>query len=284
MILKKTAVISVVLLVLCASAVVILLAVSRSLSESSQQAVLMPPEAQKNLQEFYELTEIPEHVNFLEKERYTDCPFQGPPLDGIYSRHFKKVMATITEQEKMLAFGWVNPKAENYWKLDRKGRTEYYDEHRSAESRGWFHASFNPVWTVVFLYRRFYEKQGRAPQNTWELIRDGWYGEVVLTGKASATGGKLDNTELLLPITSPVTGKLIEFGHEELSPGNMWITIVDKKTLDKVAEDWVGVGPGASRLPMTEFEGIIYYYRVYGYEGIIRTGMLLVTEYSVGIE
>ncbi|OPX22348.1 MAG: hypothetical protein B1H03_04650 [Planctomycetales bacterium 4484_113] len=64
----------------------------------------------------------------------------------------------------------------------------------------------------------------------------------------------------------------------------MWIAVVDKETLDKVAEKWVGVGPEGEPLPMTKFEGTIYYYRAYGHKGIIRTGMLFVTEYSIGIQ
>jgi len=284
MILKRPRTTAIGIVVLGIATAFVLSAVSDSSAASGPKGESMPPEALENLERVYDLVGIPELVDFVAEERYTKCPFQGTPLDRAYSRSFKKVMGKLTEHEKMLAFGWVNPKAEDYWQMDAYDKREYLKKHPTPEGRGWIYASHNPLWTVVRLYRRFYEKHGRAPENTWELIRDTRYGEVLLKGSAPRTGDTLENPELFRSVISPVTGKLIEFTHEELSPGNMWIAVVDKETLDKVAEKWVGVGPEGEPLPMTKFEGTIYYYRAYGHKGIIRTGMLFVTEYSIGIQ
>jgi len=239
--------------------------------------VAIPAQAATNLDKIYELVEIPSIVEYVATEQYFDWPFQGLPLDGQYSRQFKKVTGRLTEHEKMLAFGWVHPSAEDYWQLDFFGKREYEKKHPTPEGRGWVNPKYNPVWGTVFRYRGFYEKNGRPPANTWELIRDGWYGQALISGEA------LEKPEAYLSTISPVTGKLIEFTHEEHSPGNMWITVVDQNTLDKVAEGWYTRGPNNEELPMTEFEGTVYYYRVYGHEGIIRTGMLEITDYAVGI-
>jgi len=241
----------------------------------------MPPEVLQNLQQVYELVKIPRIVEFVAEERYRKQPFQGAPLDRIYSRHFKKVMGTVTEHEKMLAFGWVDPNAEDFWQLGFFEQREYLENHPTPEGRGWLSPSHNPVWNIVHLYRHFCEKNGRAPETTWELIRDRKCGEMLITGEA------LDQPERYLSYISPVTGKLLEFTHEELSPGNMWITVVDKKTIEQAinesGSEWYVPGADGELLSMREFEGTLYYYRVYGYEGIIRTGMLSITDYGIDI-
>jgi len=238
----------------------------------------MPAAALSTLQRVYELVQMPGIVEFVAEERYRKHPFQGMPLDGVYSKGFRKVMKPLTGHEKMLAFGWVNPQAEDFWRLDSLGKREYLDKHPTPEGRGWVYSQYNPAWTTVFLYHYFYQKHGRTPASMWELIRDRECGRLLLSGEA------VEQPERYLKYISPVTGKFIEFTHEELSPGNMWITVVAPEVMKKVADRWVGTGTKGEPVPMTGFSGTIYYYRVYGYEGIIRTGMLEVSETAVGIQ
>jgi len=265
------------LLILVVIALCVGVSVTAETDATGTNDVAIPAQAAENLERIYELVEIPAIVEYVATEQYFDWPFQGLPLDGQYSRQFKKVMGSLTEHEKMLAFGWVHPNAEDYWQLDFFEKREYEKKHPTPEGRGWVNPKYNPVWGTVFRYRSFCEKNGRPPANTWELICDGWYGQALMSGEA------LKKPEAYLSTISPVTGKLVEFTHEELSPGNMWITVVDQNTIDEVAEGWYTRGPINEELPMTEFEGTLYYYRVYGYEGIIRTGIFQVTDYAVGI-
>ncbi len=71
---------------------------------------------------------------------------------------------------------------------------------------------------------------------------------------------------------SPVTRKVIEFNEEAFSPGNMYVKQIHKDLLPRYDVGRKVRMMDGRVLPLSQAYKVIFWYRVYGNTGIIRTG------------
>ncbi|OGK09161.1 MAG: hypothetical protein A2Y63_06255 [Candidatus Riflebacteria bacterium RBG_13_59_9] len=202
-------------------------------------------------------------------------PFNCGPLlddalgDGIPRQNPEE----FTVAEMMLAYGWQNPKANEFWSLPLKERISFYKE--TADTREWAFPCFNPLAHVTDLWWWVLNNMTLDASTLRELLNN------------SPAGVRFDDPEhrfiedYLAQFTSPVTGKLIEFKCREFSPGNMYVTFIPDEVIeqhrdffDSHWEPHVKPEPG----------DIVYmYYRAYGTTGVIRTGIFFGTPNKMGM-
>ena len=166
----------------------------------------------------------------------------------------------VTIAERMLAIG--------YEKLDPNG------DSFSPPMK------VRPMQTIASVLKSYYLKNGAIPETSqelydWYLNRNRkWYEE-------GHTGGKFDTykdfaASFLESVTSPVTGKLIEWNHQNFSRGNAFVTIVNANPT--ALENHISLWKGSLENhhidgARTNEEGlsntVFVYYRAYGESGVL---------------
>jgi hypothetical protein len=201
-------------------------------------------------------------------------PFNCGPLDDVLGDGIQRQNPEeFTPAEMMLAYGWKNPKASEYWSLPINERISFCKE--TADTREWVFPFFNPLVHVADLWWWVLNNMTFDASTMRELLNN------------SPAGNRLDNPELrfiedfLAQFTSPVTGKLIEIKCREFSPGNMYIDFVPDEVIEEYRDffdcHWE---PHVKPEP----EDIVYmYYRAYGTTGVIRTGIFFGTPNKMGM-
>ncbi|OPX22433.1 MAG: hypothetical protein B1H03_04445 [Planctomycetales bacterium 4484_113] len=255
--------------ILLAFAVIISTSGAYALNSSEEQPMLSKDSIEK-LEKLIENSKIPKSAVILNKTR-SEHPFQGAPFDAVYSKHIPKEWKHLSDHEKMLAWGWVNPAAEDYSAMSREERGSFIKEHPTRESRGWGRWSFDPISRVQEMVLTFYADTGKMPQTTYELLAHANYGKAIANADVDNPG------ELLLDFISPVTGQLIDFTKKEFSPGNMYIQLIETEELAKYDKHSKVQMMDGSFLPFSQAYKVLFYYRVYGKSGIIRTGSFGIT-------
>jgi|GEM_PF-1624372 len=208
-------------------------------------------------------------------ERRPPDPFQCGALEdfvdaGIPRQNPKE----FTEAEMMLAFGWENPRAVEFWQLPScRERTEWLKNNK--ENRDWLYPQFNPVRETVNLWWWVLNNQLEDVETTCKLFN------LSLWGTAITDPEKEFIDELLNKFTSPVTGKLIEFKCREFSPGNMYIDLVPDNLIERYRVEVFDQFWEPHVYPEPE-EVVYMYYRVYGTKGVIRSGMFWGTHNPTG--
>lgn len=193
-------------------------------------------------------------------------PFQAGPMeeelrDGIPRQDWTQ----LTVAERMLAFGWKNPKAGDFWRLSREERREYFTKEENLATRTWAIPQFDPVGDTFKLWWQVLTSQVKDADTIDELF------DMSLRGNACRDRNHRFVEDYLTMHTSPVTGKLIEFKCREFSPGDMYIAFVPEEVVERHHDFLSGLWEPHVR---PEPEDIVYvYYRVYGTTGIIRTGL-----------
>ncbi len=208
---------------------------------------------------------IPESPELLRSSRYS--PFQCGALEDILGDGIlRQNPDEYTVEEKMLAFGWQNPKAEDYWSLSHEERGEYLKEGRTPKIKGWLYHEFNPVKDTVDLWWWVLNNMINDVDTVDDLF------DYSLWGKSLRDPEKEFIDELLNMFTSPVTGKFIEFKCREFSAGNMYIDFIPDDVVEEHRTDMFDQFWEPHVYP--EPEDIVYmYYRAYGTTGVIRTGI-----------
>jgi len=217
---------------------------------------------------------IPESPELLRSSRYS--PFQSGALinlieDGIPRQNPED----FTAEERMLAFGWQNPKAKDFFSLPCEERVEYLKEKRNRQTGAWLYPEFNPVKNTIDVWWWVLNNMINDVNTVDDLF------DYSLWGKSLRDPEKEFINELLNMFTSPVTGKFIEFKCREFSAGNMYIDfipddVVEEHRTDMFDQFWE---PHVKPEP----EDIVYmYYRVYGTTGIIRSGFFYGTPSPTG--
>ncbi|OGK09163.1 MAG: hypothetical protein A2Y63_06265 [Candidatus Riflebacteria bacterium RBG_13_59_9] len=208
---------------------------------------------------------IPESPELPRSSKYS--PFQCGPLEDILGEGIpRQNPAEFTVAEKMLAFGWRNPKAEDFWSLSNEEQLEYFREKRNRKTGAWLYNEFNPARETVDLWWWVLNNMNNDVDTVDHLF------DYSLWGNALRDPEKEFIDDLLNKFTSPVTGKFIEFKCREFSPGNMYIDFIPDEVIEQYRADafdqlWE---PHVNPEP----EGVVYmYYRVYGTKGVIRTGI-----------
>ena len=208
-------------------------------------------------------------------ERRPPDPFQCGALEdfvdaGIPRQNPKE----FSEAERMLAYGWENPRAGEFWQLPScQERVEWLK--KSKENRGWLYPQFNPVRETVNLWWWVLNTQLKDVDTIDDLFN------MSLWGVAMTDPDRQFIDELLNKFTSPVTGKLIEFKCREFSAGNMYIDFVPDNVIERYRAEVFGQFWEPHVYP--EPEGVVYmYYRVYGTKGVIRSGMFWGTHNPTG--
>ena len=166
----------------------------------------------------------------------------------------------VSIEERMLAFG--------YQILDDQGNL--LDKRKSVE----------PLVLVGNLLMNYYEQNGQLPDSSealydWSINRwQGFYEDGYTDKKPEEYAA-----ELAEKLTSPVTGKLIEWNHQEFSRGNAFVTIVNANSdaLEFARSDYLSHwhertaeerarAPGPDRIE----DAVFVLYRAYGEEGVLR--------------
>jgi hypothetical protein len=92
--------------------------------------------------------DAPESPSYLRYSRYS--PFQCGALENFVDAGIpRQNPEEFTVEEKMLAFGWQNPKAEDFWNLSHEERIEYLKEGLTPKMKGWLYPEFNPVEKTI---------------------------------------------------------------------------------------------------------------------------------------
>ncbi len=232
---------------------------------------MLSDEALEKLQEMVNNIEIPQAREIWKKMR-SKHPFQGNPFDAVYARDIPKKWKGLTIKERMLAWGWINPAAEDYTKMSPEEQREFLDTYPTPELRGWTYPRFDPVHTIQELILRFWLDTGKVPKNTYELLAYANYENTI--AKSDIT----KPPEWLFNFISPVTGRLMRFSEETFSPGNMFVLLISKDELSKYDKHWKVHLTDGDVVPVSEAYKVLFYYHVYGEKGIIRSGYFGVTK------
>ncbi len=192
-------------------------------------------------------------------------PFNAGPMDEAMGEGIpRQNPEEFTPAEMMLAYGWKNPKAGEYWALPHDERL-HFDWRGSADAREWAVPSFNPAWSTVELWWWVLNNMPLDADTMGELFSN------------SMVGTRFDDPEgrfiedYLAQYTSPVTGKLMKFKCREFSPGNMYIAFIPDEVIAQHRDFFAGHWEPHVK---PEPENIVYmYYRVYGTTGVIRSGI-----------
>lgn len=184
------------------------------------------------------------------------------------------------KEERMLAYGWLNPDAYDFWDLSNEERRVWREENRDLPGAPWLCSAFRPAQDTAELWWKVRMKLGRDPHSMAELLNNADFAPVFYDEECKFHD-YID--ELLNEHTSPITGKLIEFNHPEFSPGNMWITVVLKPLAQQFRESLRKGRDDAESMPVALADDAVYvFYRAYGRTGIIREGLLLKREDGSG--
>jgi len=217
---------------------------------------------------------VPEPPSIL--ERRPPSPFQcGALADVIEDGIPRQNPEDFTAEEKMLAFGWQNPKAEYYWSLSHEERFEYLKEGLTPKMKGWLYPEFNPVEKTINVWWWVLNNMTNDVDTVDDLF------SYSLWGRSLCDPDKKFIDERLNMFTSPITGKFIEFKCREFSPGNMYIDFVPDEVIEQYRAEMFDQFWEPHVRP--EPEDIVYmYYRVYGTTGIIRSGFFYGTPSPTG--
>ncbi len=196
-------------------------------------------------------------------------PFLAGPIDdAMGSSLIRQDRNALAVPELMLAFGWRNPRASDYWHTLEKDRMSFFTDKEKRTAKEWVVPCFDPVESVLRLWWQVHTKEGYDATTLGELLDRTPFGNA-----CSDRDGRYI-VDYLDMYTSPVTGRLLEFNHAEFSPGNMYLKIVPN---DIVAanRDFLGGFWSTEPIVREEPKDIVYiFYRVYGTEGVIRSGLL----------
>lgn len=69
-------------------------------------------------------------------ERRAEHPFQGAPFDALVSKGIPRAWKNLSQHERMLAWGWINPGAEEFVKMSPAEHRKFIKEH-PRETRTW---------------------------------------------------------------------------------------------------------------------------------------------------
>lgn len=80
-------------------------------------------------------------------------PFLAGPIDSAMGSSFvHQDRNALTVPELMLAFGWRNPKASDYWHTEEKDRMGFFTNVEKRADKEWVVPCFDPVESVLRLW------------------------------------------------------------------------------------------------------------------------------------
>lgn len=186
------------------------------------------------------------------------------PCDKGYQAHS---WDDVSVEERMLANG--------YEILDENGQS--YSPKKKVE----------PLTKIAMVLNSFYLKHGRLPSTSQEL-----YDWILDRRRESYESGKSKGdfetfaeyeANFIESVTSPVTGKPIEWNHQNFSRGNAFVTVLNlnPEALSYQQKTWVEAvenGPIIGSVIRTDANGadntVFLYFRAYGESGVLVESFL----------
>lgn len=229
---------------------------------------------------------LPKNFGKAESEKVPVVPYRfATELTAWGNKLFAEVPSQspvpteMSKEELMFAWGWIHRNAEKYKDIiGTRAMIDVTTAKGSISKLGFSLPEVKPIQEVVRLWYSYYLATGEKARSLAKLVKAVPPWEYYIFN-----GDEITSADFLDRITSPITGKIIEFNHPTFSPGNMWIdafTLPELRAkypseLDKWLNSFYPSNPLIQH-GVSERDAALVVYRAYGSTGVIRTGYVLV--------